>query len=91
MKKILLASAMILAASTTSFSDDYEASILALKKHMLENQIGSSKDYILQVYNSFDQWEEYLLVFGNANDEAACNNIAEVLPLTRIARCIPAN
>ena len=72
MKKIVMMAAAAALVSGAAAADDYERSINALKHHMLDNRIGSSADQILQVRNSFGDWEEHLLVFGNVNDTVAC-------------------
>ena len=97
LKKIAMMAAAAALVSGAAAADDYETwlmeyehSINALKQHMLANRIGSSPDYMLQVHTG-DGWQDYLLIFGNAEDGVACQQIAEVLPWFEEARCIRAN
>ena len=92
MKNIVMMAAAAALVSGAAAADDYERSINALKHHMLDNRIGSSADQTLQVRNAIGDWEDYLLVFGNANDAVACQQIAAVLPLlVDETRCVRAN
>ena len=71
------------ANGTISFLDIHSyqrPGVNRLKSHLHKNQIGQSSDYMLQVLNNRDEWQDYILIFGHSDDAEACQRIAEVLP-----------
>ena len=89
MKKLLTTIFLFVAAASPSIADDKNVELL--KQHMYSFPIGHSPDYMLQISNGVNEWEDYILVFGNANDLVACQQIGKVLPWFKKNRCVRVN
>ncbi|MBY9066099.1 hypothetical protein K1X12_04265 [Hyphomonas sp. WL0036] len=74
-------------------SADLDAQQAKLDNFVAGNQIGSSNDYWLEMFNLAGEWERVALIYGYFEDYSGCSDIADALmkEYSREYRCIPAN
>lgn len=93
-KWMLLVASLIALGPFAGCSDDYDSQLNRLTKYMHKNQIGSGRDMWLAKTAFNGEEDRIALVFGFADDNRFCREIAE-LYMSRYPRakyhCVPAN